>query len=160
MTPDADMNDSEEGEGAGDPVAAFDALRLSVETQGASLAQQIANLRRAVEAASAGIDRIGRGSDASGDLARIMKSLDQVSGQLQAIQNAPSPIDVAADRYVKKFEESGAAMLGAAVTELRGGSEKLGERLALAKGRYVRLKFFGLAGGGGAPRSAPSPASS
>lgn len=48
-------------------------------------------------------------------------------------------------------------MLGAAITvfgesshELRGVSEKLGERLALAKGRYVRLKFLGLAGGGGA----------
>ncbi len=34
--------------------------------------------------------------------------------------------------------------------ELRGVSEKLGERLALVKGRYVRLKFLGLAGGGGA----------
>ncbi len=151
------MNDSEEGEGAGDPVAAFDALRLSVETQGASLAQQIADLRRGVEAASEGIDRIGRGSDTSVDLARIMKSLGQVSGQLQAIQNAQSPIEVAADRYVKKFEESGTAMLSAAITvfgesshELRGVSEKLGERLALAKGRYVRLEFLGLAGGGGA----------
>ncbi|MGO9358168.1 MAG: DUF6118 family protein [Xanthobacteraceae bacterium] len=151
------MNDSEEGEGAGDPAAAFDALRLSVETQGASLARQIADLRRGVEAASEGIDKIGRGPDASGDLARIMKSLDQVSCQLHAIQNAQSPIEVAADRYVKKFEESGTAMLSAAITvfgesshELRGVSEKLGERLALAKGRYVRLKFLGLAGGGGA----------
>ena len=52
MIPDADMGDFEEGEGAGDPVAAFDALRLSVETQGASLAQQMADLRRGVEAAS------------------------------------------------------------------------------------------------------------
>ncbi len=51
MTPDADTNDSGEGEGAGDPAAAFDALRLSVETQGASLAQQMADLRRGVEAA-------------------------------------------------------------------------------------------------------------
>ena len=157
MTQDADMNDSGEGEGAGDPVAAFDALRLSVETQGASLAQQMADLRRGVEAASEGIDKIGRGPDTSVDLARIMKSLGQVSGQLQAIQNSQSPIEVAADRYVKKFEESGTAMLSAAITvfgesshELRGVSEKLGERLALAKGRYVRLKFLGLAGGGGA----------
>ena len=157
MTQDADMNDSGEGEGAGDPAAAFDALRLSVETQGASLAQQMADLRRGVEAASEGIDKIGRGPDTSVDLARIMKSLGQVSGQLQAIQNSPSPIEVAADRYVKKFEESGTAMLSAAITvfgesshELRGVSEKLGERLALAKGRYVRLKFLGLAGGGGA----------
>ena len=157
MTQDADMNDSGEGEGAGDPAAAFDALRLSVETQGASLAQQMADLRRGVEAASEGIDKIGRGPDTSVDLARIMKSLGQVSGQLQAIQNSPSLIEVAADRYVKKFEESGTAMLSAAITvfgesshELRGVSEKLGERLALAKGRYVRLKFLGLAGGGGA----------
>ncbi len=157
MTHDADMNDSAEGEGAGDPAVAFDALRLSVETQGASLAQQIADLRRGVEAASEGIDRIGRGPDASGDLTGIMKSLDQVSGQLQAIQNAQSPIEVAADRYVKKFQESGTAMLGAAITvfgksshELRGVSEELGERLALAKGRYVRLKFLGFAGAGGA----------
>ena len=140
MTQDADMNDA--GDGAGDAVAAFDALRLSVETQGATLARQIADLRRGIEAASDGIDRIGRGPDASGDLARIMKSLDQVSGQLQAIQNAQSPIEVAADRYVRKFQESGTAMLGAAITvfgesshELRGVSEKLGERLALAKGR-------------------------
>ncbi len=157
MTQDADMNDSEDGEGAGDPVAAFDALRLSVETQGASLAQQMADLRRGVEAACEGIDKIDRGPDTSVDLARIMKSLGQVSGQLQAIQNALSPIEVAADQYVKKFEESGTAMLSAAITvfgksahELRGVSEKLGERLALAKGRYVRLKFLGLAGGGGA----------
>jgi len=86
-----------------------------------------------------------------------MKSLVQVSGQLQAIQNSPSLIEVAADRYVKKFEESGTAMLSAAITvfgesshELRGVSEKLGEQLTLTKGRYVRLKFLGLAGGGGA----------
>ena len=157
MTLDADMNDSEEGEGAGDPAAAFDALRLSVETQGASLAQQMAALRRWAEAASEGIDKIGRGPDTSVDLARIMKSLGQVSGQLQAIQNSPNLIEAAADQYVKKFEESGTAMLSAAITvfgesshELRGVSEKLGERLALAKGRYVRLKFLGLAGGCGA----------
>jgi hypothetical protein len=157
MTHGAGMNDSEEGESAGDPVAAFDALRLSVETQGASLAQQIADLRRGVEAAYEGIDRIGRGPNTSGDLARIMKGLGQVSSQLQAIQNAQSLIEVAADRYVKKFQESGTAMLGAAITvlgksshELRDVSEKLGEQLALAKGRYVRLKFLGLAGGGGA----------
>ncbi len=156
MTQDADMNDSGEGEGAGDPAAAFDALRLSVETQGASLAQQMADLRRGIEAASEGIDKIGRGPDCSVDLARIMKSLGQVSSQLQAIQNSPSLIEVAADQYVKKFEESGTAMLSAAITvfgesshELRGVSEKLGERLALAKGRYVRLKFLGLAGGAG-----------
>ena len=35
-----------------------------------------------------------------------MKSLGQVSGQLQAIQNSPNLIEVAADRYVKKFEEA------------------------------------------------------
>ncbi len=82
-----------------------------------------------------------------------MKSLGQVSGQLQAIQNSPSLIEVA----VKKFEESGTAMLSAAITvfgershELRGVTEKLGERLTLANGRYVRLKFLGLAGGAGA----------
>ncbi len=157
MTPDADMNDSGEGEGAGDPVAAFDALRLSVETQGASLAQQMADLRRGVEAACEGIDKIDRGPDTSVDLARIMKSLGQVSGQLQAIQNAPSPLEVAADRHVRKFEASGTAMISAAITvfsrsahELQGVSEELGERLALAKGRYVRRKFVGLAGGGGA----------
>ncbi len=73
MTHDAGMNDSEDSEGAGDAVAAFDALRLAVETQGASLAQQIADLRRGVEAASEGIDKIGRGSDTRVDLARIMK---------------------------------------------------------------------------------------
>ena len=150
MTHDADMNDAGDGEGAGDPVAAFDALRLSVETQGASLAQQIADLRRAVEAASEGIDAIGHSPDTSVDLARIMKSLDQISGQLQASQNAQSPLEVAADRYVRKFEESGTAMISAAITvfsrsahELQGVSEELGERLALAK-------FLGIAGGGGA----------
>jgi hypothetical protein len=137
MTQDADMNDTGDGEGA-------------------SLAEQIADLRRGVEATSAGIDRIGRRPDTSVDLDRIMKSLGQISGQLQAIQNAPHLIEVAADRYVKKFEDSGTAMLGAAITvfgesshELRGVSEKLGERLALAKGHYIRLKFLGLAGGGG-----------
>ena len=117
----------------------------------------MADLRRGVEAASEGIDKIGRGPDYSVDLARIMKSLGQVSGQLQAIQNSPSLIEVAADQYVKKFQESGTAMLSAAITvfgershELRGVSEKLGEQLTLAKGRYVRLKFLVLAGGGGA----------
>ena len=157
MTHEADMNDSGDGEGAGDAVAAFDALRLSVETQGASLAQQIVDLRRGVEAGFEGIDAIGHRPDTSVDLARIMKSLNQISGQLQAIQNAQAPIEVAADRYVRKFEESGTAMLSAAITvfsksahELQGVSEELGERLVLAKGRYVRLKFLGLAGGGGA----------
>ena len=157
MTHDADMNDSGDGEGAGDPVAAFDALRLSVEAQGRSLTREMADLRRGVEAVFEGIDAIGRRPDTSVDLARIMKSLDRVSGQLQAIQNAPSPIEVAADRYVRKFEESGTAMISAAITvfsrsahELQGVSEELGERLALAKGHYVRLKFLGFAGGGGA----------
>ena len=157
MTHDADMNDSGDGEGAGDAVAAFDALRLSVETQGASLAREMADLRRGVEAAFEGIDAIGHRPDTSVDLARIMKSLDGVSGQLQAIQNAPSPLEVAADRYVRKFEASGTAMISAAITvfsrsahELQGVSEELGERLALAKGHYVRLKFLGFAGGGGA----------
>ena len=157
MTHDADMNDSGDGEGAGDPVAAFDALRLSVEAQGVSLAREMADLRRGVEAAFEGIDAIGHRPDTSVDLARITKSLDRVSGQLQAIQNAQSPIEVAADRYVRKFEESGTAMISAAITvfsrsahELQGVSEELGERLALAKGRYVRRKFLGFAGGCGA----------
>ena len=65
MTHDADMNDSGDGEGAGDAVTAFDALRHSVETQGASLDQQIADLRRGVEAA---FEAIGHRPDTSVDL--------------------------------------------------------------------------------------------
>ena len=158
MTPDADMNNSGEGPGAGDPVAAFDALRLSIETQGESLAQQMADLRRGVEAASEGEStRSAAGPTIASISPRIMKSLGQVGEEEQAIQNSPSLIEVAADRYVKKFEESGTAMLSAAITvfgershELRGVSEKLGERASSREGPLCPPQVPGARRRGGA----------
>ena len=96
------------------------------------------------------------------DLARIMNGLGRVSGQLQGDENSQSPLEVAADRYVRKFQESGPAMLSAAKTvfvessrELRGVSEKLGDGSLSRRAAMLRLKFLGLAGGGGAANRRP-----
>jgi hypothetical protein len=154
MTHDVDRDHSEED--PGDPAAAFDALRLAVDTQGANLARELAELRHGIEMTGRRVQEIGGAPDYGVDIARIKESLRQVAGQLQTIQQSPDIVGAAADQYVAKFQESGTVMLRAALIafdkssgELERVSQALGERLALAKGRYVRLKFLGLAGAGG-----------
>jgi Family of unknown function (DUF6118) len=149
MTQDVDRDHSEED--PDDPAAAFDALRLAVETQGANLARELAALRRGIEMTGCRVQEIGSAPDYGVDIARIVDSLGQVAGQLQTIQQSQDVVGAAADQYVAKFQESGTVMLRAALLafqersgELERVSKELGEQ-----GRYVRLKFLGLAGAGG-----------
>ena len=58
-------------DGAGDPAAAFEALRHTVEGQGAALAAEIAIIRRGVEAAFDQFDKLSSPPDYGADLGRI-----------------------------------------------------------------------------------------
>ncbi|EKD7602523.1 hypothetical protein OSF41_003077 [Listeria monocytogenes] len=80
-----DMQDQD----AGDPAAAFDALRRTIETQGAQIGAEMTVMRRGLEAAFDQLDRIGPPQDYKPELAQIVQQLAGVAERLQGVEQSP-----------------------------------------------------------------------
>ena len=79
----AELDDDREGiepealdEDAGDPAAAFDALRRTIETQGAQIGAEMTVMRRGLEAAFDQLEKIEPAQDYKPELAQIVTNPD------------------------------------------------------------------------------------
>jgi len=73
-------------EDGGDPAAAFDELRRTIETQGAKISAEMTLMRRGLEAVFGEIERIRPPQDYKPQLAQLAQAFDNVAERLHGVE--------------------------------------------------------------------------
>ena len=143
-----ELDDDREGiepetldEDAGDPAAAFDALRRTIETQGAQIGAEMTVMRRGLEAAFDQLEKIEPAQDYKPQLAQFVQALDNVAERLHGIEQSPI-LRQGAQHYAALLERSGEALIRTATQQLERQAfdlERAGRNLAAhTKSAYDR----------------------
>ena len=143
-----ELDDDREGfepealeEDAGDPAAAFDALRRTVDTLAGDLTREMTTIRKGVEAAFEEFDRHGPPQDYKPELAQIVQQLAHVAERLQGVEQSPI-LRQGAQHYAAALERSGEGLVRTAVQQLERQAadlERAGRNLtAYTKSAYDR----------------------
>ena len=144
----AELDDDREGiepealdEDAGDPAAAFDALRRTIETQGAQIGAEMTVMRRGLEAAFDQLEKIEPAQDYKPQLAQLVQALDNVAERLHGVEQSPI-LRQGATHYAALLERSGEALIRTAAQQLERQAsdlERAGRNLAThTKSAYDR----------------------
>ncbi|MCF8476326.1 MAG: DUF6118 family protein [Pseudolabrys sp.] len=119
-----ELDDDKEGiepealdEDAGDPAAAFDALRRTIETQGAQIGAEMTVIRRGLEAAFDQLEKIEPPQDYKPQLAQVVQQLGVVAEHLQGVEQSPI-LRNGPQHYAAILERSGEGMVRSAVQQL------------------------------------------
>ncbi|MDH0370004.1 DUF6118 family protein [Brucella anthropi] len=143
-----ELDDDREGfepealeEDAGDPAAAFDALRRTVDTLAGDLTREMTTIRKGVEAAFEEFDRHGPPQDYKPELAQIVQQLAHVAERLHGVEQSPI-LRQGAQHYAAALERSGEGLVRTAVQQLERQAadlERAGRNLtAYTKSAYDR----------------------
>ncbi len=143
-----ELDDDREGfepealdEDAGDPAAAFDALRRTVDTLAGDLTREMTTIRKGVEAAFEEFDRHGPQQDYKPELAQIVQQLAHVAERLHGVEQSPI-LRQGAQHYAAALERSGEGLVRTAVQQLERQAadlERAGRNLtAYTKSAYDR----------------------
>lgn len=128
-------------EDAGDPAAAFDALRRTIETQGAQIGAEMTVMRRGLEAAFDQLEKIEPAQDYKPQLAQLVQALDTVAERLHGVEQSPI-LRQGAQHYAAALERSGEALIRTAAQQLERQAsdlERAGRNLAThTKSAYDR----------------------
>ena len=144
----AELDDDREGiepealdEDAGDPAAAFDALRRTIETQGAQIGAEMTVMRRGLEAAFDQLEKIEPVQDYKPQLAQLVQALDNVAERMHGVEQSPI-LKQGAQHYAALLERSGEALIRTAAQQLERQAsdlERAGRNLAAhTKSAYDR----------------------
>ncbi|MGH6774309.1 DUF6118 family protein [Brucella tritici] len=106
-----------EEDAAGDPAAAFEALRETIEDLAADLGREMTTIRKGVESAFDQFERQGAPVDYSADLGRMTQQLATVAERLQAVEKSPV-LRQGAELYARVLERSGEGLVRSAVQQL------------------------------------------
>jgi hypothetical protein len=101
----------------GDPAAAFEALRRTIEKQGGQIGAEMTIIRRGVEAVFDKFEKYRQPPDYGPDLGKIIKFLAVVENRLEAVEQSPI-LRNGAEHYARAFERSGEGLVRAAALEL------------------------------------------
>lgn len=149
-----ELDDDRDGNGlatreedSGDPAAAFDALRRTVETQGAQIGAEMTVMRRGIEAAFDQLEKIEPQADYKPQLAQLVQALDHVSERLHGVEQSPI-LRQGAQHYAGVFERSGEALVRTAAqqlerqaSDLERASRNLSARVSGARERDKQNKW-------------------
>lgn len=116
--------DFAEDDNAGDPAAAFDALRTTVESASADLTREMTTIRKGVEAAFDQLERVGTPADYSADLGRIVQNLTTLNERLAAVEKSPL-LRQGADQFAARLERSGESLVRVAAQTLENRTSDL-----------------------------------
>src|SRR5690606_15508066 len=144
----AELDDDREGtvrraldEDAGDPAAAFDALRRTIEAQGAQIGAEMTVMRRGLEAAFDQLEKIEPAQDYKPQLAQLVQALDNVAERMHGVEQSPI-LKQGAQHYAALLERSGEALIRTAAQQLERQAadlERAGRNLAAhTKNAYDR----------------------
>jgi hypothetical protein len=141
------MTDDREGfepdaapDDAGDPAAAFEALRRTVEAQGAQLGAEMTVIRRGVEAAFDQFEKFQQPTDYGPDLGRMVQQLALVADRLEAVEHSPI-LRNGPEHYARALERSGESLVRAAAQQLEAKGRDL-EREAQNLAAYIRKSAY------------------
>lgn len=103
---------------AGDPAAAFEALRETIEDLAADLGREMTTIRKGVESTFDQFERQGAPVDYSAELGRMTQQLATVGERLQAVEKSPV-LRHGVDHYTRVFESSGRSLVSAAAEQFQ-----------------------------------------
>ncbi len=126
-------------EDAGDPAAAFEALRRTIEKQGGQIGAEMTIIRRGVEAAFDKFEKYRHPPDYSPDLGKIIKFLAVVENRLEAVEQSPI-LRNGAEHYARALERSGEGLVRTAAQQLEGKGRDL-EREAQNLAAYTKSAY-------------------
>ena len=126
-------------EDAGDPAAAFDALRRTIETQGAQIGAEMTVMRRGLEVAFDQLEKIEPAQDYKPQLAQLVQSLETVAQRLQGVEQSPI-LRQGAQHYVAALERAGEGLVSAAVQKLERQAGDL-ERISAVLASHNKQAF-------------------
>ncbi len=126
-------------EDAGDPAAAFEALRRTIEKQGGQIGAEMTIIRRGVEAAFDKFEKYRQPPDYGPDLGKIIKFLAVVENRLEAVEQSPI-LHNGAEHYARALERSGESLVRTAALELEGKGRDL-EREAQNLAAYTKSAY-------------------
>lgn len=109
---------------AGDPAEAFDALRRTVEVQGAQLGAEMAVIRKGVERAFEEFDRYAEPEDYKPQLAQIVKQLGAVEHRMHSLEQTPT-LRHGPDFYARNMTQAGSSLVREAAEKIERYSADL-----------------------------------
>ena len=124
---------------AGDPAAAFDALRQTVDNLAGDLTREMTTIRKGVEAAFEEFDRHGPQQDYKPELAQIVQQLAHVAERLHGVEQSPI-LRQGAQHYAAALERSGEGLVRTAVQQLERQASDL-ERISSVLASHNRSAF-------------------
>lgn len=124
---------------AGDPAAAFEALRRIVEVQGTQTAAEMTVIRKGVEAAFDQFEKFQQPPDYGPDLSRMVQQLGLVAERLEAVEQSPV-LRQGPEHYARALERSGESLVRTAVQQLEGKGRDL-EREANNLAAYTKSAY-------------------
>jgi len=140
---------------AGDPAAAFEALRRSVENLTRDLGGEMTVIRRGVETAFDQLEKLQQPTDYGPDLGRIVQQLAHVGTRLEAVEQSPV-LRNGPEHYARALERGGESLVGTAARQLERqaidlerSANSLARRLAGARERCVQDRWLWSAGAAG-----------
>ena len=141
-----ELDDDREGfepealdEDTSDPAAAFDALRRTIETQGAQIGAEMTVMRRGLEAAFDQLEKIEPQADYKPQLAQLVQALDGVAERLHGVEQSPI-LRQGAQHYAAALERSGEGLVRTAVQQLERQASDL-ERISSVLASHNRSAF-------------------
>lgn len=126
-------------EEAGDPAAAFDALRRTIETQGAQIGAEMTVMRRGLEAAFDQLEKIEPAQDYKPQLAQLVQQLGVVAERLQGVEQSPI-LRQGAQHYASALERAGEGLVSTAVQKLERQAGDL-ERISAVLASHNKQAF-------------------
>lgn len=142
-------------EDAGDPAAAFDALRATVENLAADLIREMTTIRKGVEHALDQVDQRGAPIDYSVDLGRMSQSVAGITERLAGIEQSPV-LRQGPEHYVRVLERGGEGLVRTAAQQFQNESRdfqraarELAEHTRSALTRKQQAIRMWIAAGGG-----------
>lgn len=102
---------------SGDPAEAFDALRRTIEAQGAQIGAEMATIRKGVERAFEEFDRAAAPEDYKPQLAQIVKQLGLVAHRLDSIEKS-EVLRHGPDYYARQMAQAGSSLVREAVQKV------------------------------------------
>ena len=126
-------------EDAGDPAAAFDALRETVENLAADLKREMTTIRKGVEAAFEEFDRQGPAQDYKPELAQIVRQLAHVGERVHGVEQSPI-LRQGAEHYAARLERGGEGLVRTAVQQLERQASDL-ERISSVLASHNKSAF-------------------
>lgn len=108
----------------GDPAAAFEALRQTIEDLADNLAREMTTIRKGVEIALDGQEKVLQPVDYSADLGQMVQQLGIVAQHLEAVEKSPI-LKNGPEHYARALERSGESLVKTAAQQLQNDSRDL-----------------------------------